>query len=278
MDYRTTILVVYVLCFAGPQLAVAAESEDLHPWLERGFSLDLGVFYPDRELDLRVNGTLTGINDEIDFDKRRQLETADEVFSGEMSWRFRGRWSLVGQYFNSADTYRAVLEEDIEWGDVVFGAGTNAAVGFDFSLTRIFFGRQLNTSETHNVGIGGGIHWLHIGSFAEGTILINGTPSTARRSVSAEAPLPNIGAWYIYSISPRWALRTRLDLLSADVGDYDGLMLNVALGVNYQAFEHFGLGLNYNFFKLDVGIEKSDWRGDIEIVYDGVYLYASFYY
>ena len=65
-----------------------------------------------------------------------------------MSWRFRGRWSLVGQYFNSADTYRAVLEEDIEWGDVVFGAGTNAAVGFDFSVTRIFFGRQLNTSES----------------------------------------------------------------------------------------------------------------------------------
>ena len=278
MDYRTSILVVYVLCFAGPQLTVAAESENLHPWLERGFSLDLGVFYPDRELDLRVNGTLTGINDEIDFDKRRQLETADEVFSGEMSWRFRGRWSLVAQYFNSADTYRAVLEEDIEWGNVVFGAGTNAAVGFDFSLTRIFFGKQLNTSESHNVGIGGGLHWLHIGSFVEGTILINGTPSTARRAVSAEAPLPNIGAWYIYSMSPRWALRTRLDLLSADVGAYDGLMLNVALGVNYQAFEHFGLGLNYNYFKLDVGVDKSDWRGDIETVYDGVYLYASYYY
>jgi hypothetical protein len=271
-------VLVSMLCFAAPQLTIAAESDDLHPWLERGFSLDLGVFYPDRELDLRVNGTLTGINDEIDFDGRRQLESADEVFSGEMSWRFRGRWSLVGQYFNSSDTYGAVLEEDIEWGDVVFGAGTNAAVGFDFSLTRIFFGRQLNTSENHNVGIGGGLHWLHMGAFVEGTILINGTPSTARRSVSAEAPLPNIGAWYIYSISPQLALRTRVDLLSADVGDYDGLMLNVALGVNYQAFEHFGLGLNYNFFKLDVGIDKSDWRGDLEIEYDGFYVYASFYY
>ncbi len=278
MDYRTIILVVYVICFAGPQLAVAAESEDLHPWLESGFSLDLGVFYPDRELDLRVNGTLTGINDEIDFDERRQLKSADEVFAGEMSWRFRGRWSLVGQYFNSTDTYRAVLEEDIEWGDVVFGAGTNAAVGFDFSLTRIFFGRQLNTSESHNVGIGGGLHWLHIGSFVEGTILINGTPLTATRSVSVEAPLPNIGAWYIYSISPRWALRTRLDLLSADVGDYDGLMLNVALGVNYQAFEHFGLGLNYNYFELDVSIDKSGWRGNIETTYDGFYVYASLYF
>lgn len=28
----------------------------------------------------------------------------------------------------------------------------------------------------------------------------------------------------------------------------------------------------------DIGIDKSDWRGDIETIYDGVYVYASFYY
>jgi len=97
---------VSIFCIVGTQLAVAAESEDQHSWLESGFSLDLGVIFPDRELDLRVNGTLTGINDEIDFDKRSQFESADEVFAGEMAWRFRGRWSLVGQYSKSEETYR----------------------------------------------------------------------------------------------------------------------------------------------------------------------------
>ena len=278
MACRTATLVVGMLCFAAPQLTVAAESEDLHPYLERGFSLDLGVFFPDRELDLRINGSLVGDNDEIDFDRRRRVEKSDEVFAAELSWRFRGRWSVVGQYFRSSDSTRAVLGEDIEWGDVVFGAGSNAAVGTNFSLTRIFFGRQLNTSKSHDFGIGGGLHWLEMGTFIEGEILINGTPTASRQSVSEGAPLPNIGAWYKYSISPRWALRARLDLLSADIGDYDGLLLNVALGVNYRAFEHVGFGLNYNYFKLDVGIDKSDWRGDIETLYEGVYVYASYYY
>ncbi len=271
-------IAVCLLCFAGPKLAVAEDTEDLHPYLENGFSLDLGIFFPDRKLDLRINGTGSGNNDEIDFDKGVQLGSADTTFAAEMSWRFRGKWSVVGQYFESNDSVGAVLEEDIEWGDVVFGAGSNAAVGTKFSLTRIFFGRQLDTSRTHDIGIGGGIHWLHIGSFIEGEILVNGTPAAARRSVSVEAPLPNIGAWYKYSISPRWALRGRLDLFSADIGDYDGLLVNVSLGVNFQAFEHFGIGLNYNYFELDVGIEKSGWRGDIETIYDGVYVYASFYY
>jgi len=184
----------------------------------------------------------------------------------------------VGQYFKSTDSSRAVLEEDIEWGDVVFGAGSFAAVGSEFSLTRIFFGRQLDTSRSHDIGIGGGFHWLEIGAFIEGEILVNGTPSGARRSVREGAPLPNIGAWYKYSISPRWALRTRFDLLSANIGDYEGLMVNVGLGLNYQAFEHVGIGLSYNYFELDVKINKSGWRGNIETTYDGLYVYASFYY
>ncbi len=278
MAWRIATLVFCMLCFAGPQLTVAAEAEDRHPMFESPFSIDIGVFYPDRELDLRVNGSIAGINDEIDFDKRRQFKTAGDIFATELSWQFRGRWSFIGQYFKADDSVSTVLKEDIEWGNVVFGAGSNAAIGTTFSLTRFFFGWQFDTSKSHEVGIGGGIHWLNIGSFIEGEILINGTSKSARRSVSAEAPLPNIGAWYKYSISPRWALRARLDLLSANVGDYDGLLLNSAVGVNFEAFEHFGIGVNYNYFKLDVGIDKSDWRGDIETVYEGIYVYVSYYY
>ncbi len=278
MAYRTATLIVCLLCFAAPKLTIAAESEDLHPFLERGFSLDVGVFFPDRHLDLSVNGTVGGINEEIDFDQDFQLGSADETFAAEISWRFRGKWSVVGQFFKTSDSASVVLDEDIEWGNVVFGAGSFATAGSDFTLTRIFFGRSFNTSKSHDIGIGGGLHWLHIGSFIEGEILINGVPSAARRSVSAEAPLPNIGAWYKYSISPRWALRARLDLFGADIGDYDGLLVNASLGLNFQAFEHVGLGLSYNYFELDISIDKSDWRGNIETIYDGIYVYASMYY
>jgi len=276
MDYHCAML-VWAICIAASQLTLAAETEDVHPYLENGFSLDLGFFYPDRQLDLQVNGSLAGINDEIDFDESLRLKRGDDIFSAQMSWRFRDQWSAIGQYYKSSGGRGVVLEEDIEWGNVVFGAGSFAAMGEDFSLTRIFIGRHLDTRKRHEFGIGAGIHWLHIGAYIEGQILINGTPASARRAVSEEAPLPNIGVWYDYSISPRWAFRSRFDLLSADVGDYDGIMVNAAFGVNFQAFEHVGFGLNYNYFELDIGVDKSNWRGNIETTYDGVYLYASFY-
>ena len=80
-----------MLCFTAPQLTVAAESDDLHPYLRSGFSLDLGVFFPDRKLEIRVNGSLAGINDEIDFDEGVRLGSADETFAAELSWQFRGK-------------------------------------------------------------------------------------------------------------------------------------------------------------------------------------------
>ena len=52
-------------------------------------------------------------------------------------------------------------------------------------------------------------------------------------------------------------------------------MINGSAGVNFNAFEHFGVGLAYNYFELDVSIDKSSWRGDIETTYDGVSFYVN---
>ena len=278
MTCQRVRFVVFLLFLAVSQLALAAETEKKHPYLESKFSLDLGIFYPDRKVDLRVNGSLGRINRAIDFDESLRLKRNDKTFSGQVSWRFHDRWSVIGQYFRSSDGHRAVLDEDIEWGDVVFNSGSFAAIGSSFSLSRIFVGRRFKPGKRHDIGVGAGVHWLHLGAFVEGEIRINGIPVAARRSVSEEAPLPNIGIWYDYSISPRWAFRSRFDLLSANVGDYDGVLINAAFGVNYQAFEHVGIGLNYNYFELDVKIDKSGWQGKIETIYDGAYVYVSLYF
>ena len=70
----------------------------------------------------------------------------------------------------------------------------------------------------------------------------------------------------------------RYDVLSASVGDYDGLLHNAAIGFNYRLFDNFGVGIAYNYFELDVRIDKSIWRGKVETIYDGAYVYASAYF
>jgi len=51
-----------------------------------------------------------------------------------------------------------------------------------------------------------------------------------------------------------------------------------SFGLNYKIFEHAALGLNYNYFELDVTVDKSDWRGNVETTYDGLYAYVSVFF
>ena len=99
-----------------------------------------------------------------------------------------------------------------------------------------------------------------------------------RESVSASAPLPNFGVWYMYSMSPKWAFKGRVDWLDVDVGEVGGSLLNISIGVNYQIFEHVGVGLNYNSFDLDASVKKSNWRGGVNFTYEGLYADVSIYW
>ena len=277
-----TRLLGFALCALGltaPALADESDdSEDVHPFLSRGFSVDVGVFFPRRDVDLRVNGTVSTENDEFDFDEGTGRRDADEMFAAELAWRFRNRWSVLAQYFDSSYLVRKTLQQDIEWKDIVFNAGSTVAGGSSLEVTRIFFGKHLETDPHHDIGLGLGIHWLNMGAFIEGTAIVNGEPVTGRYSVSTDGPLPNLGFWYRYSMSPRWAFRTRLDLLSASVGEYTGLLVNASAGVNYQLSEHFGVGLSYNFFELDVDIDEENWYGDVDMIFNGVYVSLSGFY
>jgi hypothetical protein len=265
-----------MVLLAVTNMVHSEEPSNIHPSLTDQFVLDLGMYFPERNVKIRVDGTVAVANRNIDFEKQVGLSKSDETFSADFGWRFGKKWSLLTQYFQSSGARGAVLNEDIEWNDVVFGQGTNVVAGQDFSVIRAFFGRQFSTSERHDFGLGIGLHWIEIGAFIEGEISVGGGPNMFQReSVSTEAPLPNFGAWYRYSISPKWAFKSRVDWLNADIGDYSGAITNVALGVNYQMFEYIGVGLSYNALELDLHINKTDWHGQFNTSYKGVFAYIS---
>jgi hypothetical protein len=255
------------------------EQQDRHPFLTSNFSIDLGLYYPSREVELSVDGPLNSVQGDIDFDKQLGLKKSDDLVALNFLWQFGEKWNLGAQYFESDGQRSKTLEEDIEWGEYVFGADTGVAAGLDFRLIRTFFGRNFDSADHHDFGIGIGIHYLEIGAFIEGLAIVNGEQAGFRReSVKAAAPLPNIGAWYVRSLSERWALRARYDWLSVDVGDYDGTLINASAGISYSFSSHFGLGLSYNLFRLDVGVDESGWRGDVKTSYEGLFVHASAYW
>jgi len=268
-----TSLVLLLLAVSS----MAAAQDDVHPDLNSRYSLNVGVFFPERSMSL---GATVAAPDqkEVDFVGQFGLDRKDQTGEIDLQWRFGEKWSLTAQHFRASGSNRIELEEDVEWNNVVFARGSNAEASTRFSLYRVFFGRSFGDSGKTDVGIGAGLHWLKIGATIEGSIYANNTVTFRRESVSASAPLPNIGAWYTYSLTPRLALKARADWFSASIDEYDGKLVNLQAGIDFAWFRHGGIGVAYNFVELDVDIDNSIWTGTAELTFEGPFAFVSFYW
>jgi len=272
MKSCAAVFVIMLAIVLVPEPASAQTADDYHPFLSDRFNIGVGIFYPTKSFKIRVDGS--DPEEEIDFDEALRFDEQGPTGSLTFRWRFGEKWSLFGQYWNTDDKSGAILEEDIEWEDVVFKAGTYAAGGVDIDIARVFFGRTFfNTSPQHEFGLGLGFHWMSLDTFIEGQIITNfGDTEFAREAVSAQFPLPNIGGWYLFSWNQKWMFQARLDWLSASIGDYSGGLWNAQTGIHWQAFKNFGFGLYYNAFILDVDVDDENWRGKAEAKQHGPWL------
>ena len=158
----------------------------------------------------------------------------------------------------------------MEWQDIIFREGTFVGAGVDIAVTRVLIGYSIVKNQQHEFGIGAGIHNLDLSSFIEGDVRINDESIQFRRGVASdEQPQPNVGVWYQVSPARNWLIHARVDWIDASIGDYDGTLLNTAVGVNYQVFRHVGIELAYQYFKLDINVDKSDWLGGFNISSNG---------
>jgi hypothetical protein len=263
------VIALTAALFSNP--AVAQTGEDYHPFLTDKFNIGVGLFWPKKSINVGVDGTLP--EEEFDFDETLGFDDYETTPSLMLRWRFGEKWSVWGQYWSTDSTNGAVLTQDIEWEDVVFKEGTFANGGAKSKLARVFFGRTFSTGPQYEFGAGAGLHWMELDIFIEGEIIIDdNSTGFHRESVDASFPLPNIGAWYMYSWSPKWLFQARLDWLSVSIGDYSGGLWNAQTGIHWQTFKNIGFGLYYNGFTLDLDVDKSDWHGKAEFTQRGPYL------
>ena len=272
------LALLLLLISATSRTADAGESSYFHPWLDKKFIVEVGIFYPERLAKLGAEGSVdVGISpmptENTDFGEQFSVSQSDRTLAAEFGWRYGKKWTFRMQYFDSTGANTAVLEEDIEWEGLTFLAGTNATAGTEFELTRFVWDYTIVNQPSYRIGLSGGFHWLHIRGYVEGTVLEPSGPTFAGESASVDAPLPNIGFTYAHALSSRWGFRTRLDWFSADIHPYDGIFVNASAGFNYRMTDWFGIGFNYNFINLDVGVDGDNWRGDVETRFDGLYIY-----
>ena len=257
-------------CLASAEIAWAEDGA--HPLIADRVFVQAGAYLPSKKLKLTVEGSIQGDGREFDFEKVTGGSDNDEVFELELAWRFGEKWSLRAQHYAVDSSRKAVLGSDITWRDETILAGSSVAAGSEFSVSRVFFGRTLDSRDNIDAGLGIGLHWLEIGAFIRPDIIIASADVSAAQ---VSGPLPNAGGWYFWSPSGKWAFGGRLDWFEASIGKFAGGITNVSAGANYQLFKNVGVGLNYQMFDLDVDVDSDKWHGRTEISYRGPFIYFS---
>ena len=271
MKIRHLVATITLLASSMP-LTLLADDYEYHPALSDNFSVYLGAMKSSNSFNLSASAIDAGFDRDIDFDDNLGVSNSSTFFNGQLRWKFGSerKWSVWGQYFSNNATGNATLEEDVEWEDDVFEAGTFVEAGVKLAVARVFVGRSFVKNQQHDFGVGIGIHNLDLSAYIEGEVRINGETSDVQKlEVSASAPLPNIGAWYDFSPARKWLLHGRVDWISANIGDYSGGLWNVSAGVSYQLARHVGVDLSYQYFNLNVDVDKSDWLGSADMTYSG---------
>jgi len=271
MNYRSAIVLSLLFLTATPG-AVLAQDYDYHPAISDNFTAAIGYMRSSNAFKFEADD-LAGVGDEIDFDDALKVSDHSNLLNAQLRWKFGStrKWSIAAQYFSNDAKGDAVLEEDVEWDDVIFREGTNVGAGVELAVTRLFLGRSIVLNEQHDFGFGAGLHNLDLSAYIEGEVLVNDeTTEFQRVEVGDNQPLPNIGGWYNYSPAKNWLIHARVDWISANIGDYDGALWNTNAGVGYQVWRNVGIDLSWQYFHLNLDVEdEGDWVGGAKMTYSG---------
>ena len=84
-----------------------------------------------------------------------------------------------------------------------------------------------------------------------------------------------MGFFTTYHLWKNFDLLFYLNFFTVKIDIYDGVLTDIAFAVQYTIIDHFGLGLGYNMFKIDVGIDDPDgFEGRIDYFHAGIAFYA----
>lgn len=264
---RSIILAAF-LFVSIPSYLSAQEEEKKHPILSDKFYLEAGVFVPQKNLNFGASGDIE--DGDIDFDETFNFNDNEATFFFNGEWRWNKKWRLTGEYFAVNNAARVELDRDIVLENITFEEGTFVRGGVEFALFRVFVGRTISSGPKHSLGAGLGVHTLNIGAFIEGEVRTDqGDKEFRAPRVSFVIPLPNIGGWYHWAPTPKWAFVARVDWFGISIDKYSGGLWNIAPGVKYQIIENLGLGVDYRFFFLNARVNDTIWDGKMDMNFAG---------
>lgn len=228
-------------------------------------SLSSGLLFGSRELGLGIN---------LNLEEALGLQTSEFVFRSEAAYKFgrRRRHNARLTYYGFYRKATKVLETDIEIGNEIYPIGTEISSKFNLQIFKASYDYSFFMDKRIELGVSLGLFVMPVGFF-----IASGGES--ENNTSFTAPLPVAGIRTRYSITPKFTLRQNLHLFYLKTGNYKGSLTDINIRLDYNPWKHFGFGLGYNSYHLNI-ISKyddfplMDFAGTISMDYTGILFFV----
>jgi len=246
------------------------------PWEK--FNIQGGAFFAALNNKVMVGSEGGGVA--IDVEEALGLDMHNTVFRVAGLYRIgekrRHRVDLDYLYFNRSGTKN--VEKDILVDNVLISAGRRVDTTFNYQIIRAAYSYSFFQDDRMDLAASIGLFVMPL----KFEMSVEGLGSK-QGNLDFTAPLPAVGLRGDFAVTPRWFIRTNIDVFYLEYQNFKGSLVDSRIAVEYNPWDHFGFGLGFDNFRVRVEAQGNDFpgidfQGDIKSQFMGVQLYARYFF
>lgn len=256
-------------------LASSAAFAQKSPALDR-FNLSLGGYYANSDTNIgasTVNNKYGGsfsLEDDLGFRDHKTVPRA------RLNFLLGDSQGFSFDYFSVNRSHGRTLSRGISYDGNNYdaSASVHGKLDFDFGSAayRWWFG---DGNDVFGVGLGGAWYRVHAGIRGEAS-LNSDSVGEGSAQTDAHAWAPELQLGWRHAFSDQWRMHADASGVKKNGGRLYGHIYNIDLGVEYYPWANVGFGAEYDYTRIKLHQDHSNYDDDLDMKLNGPSLFVKF--
>jgi hypothetical protein len=257
------VALIGVLALSAGAFAQGAPGD--YAYRQDPFFINLGGQLIDLSTSTQVKGGAYKEGTEFDVNRSLGLDKSPNTWRLDAGWRFFDRHQLVFSYYQVNNSHDKTLNRSFTYDGYDYTVGSQVHTSMDESYWQIKYRWYFVQGTRGEFGLQVGLSYndydlgLKLNSHGEGGGHQADLGYNVNRSMGA--PAATLGIAGSYQFTPKCFFRGDAGWLRANISGYTGTVWNLRATVDYYPWPNVGFGGGYEYNKIKIEADKSNWDG-----------------
>jgi hypothetical protein len=245
------------------------------------FNITLGSYVVGTNLKATLNGHSVSTDTPIDFNQSFGLGNDYNRIRLDGVWRITPTQHVRLLWFQTDVTRTRTLDKNVEWGDYTFQANANITAQNNLGVYELSYEYAFMRRPNFELTGSFGVHLLDIRLKLSGNATFTNSDGTVTpvqaetKASNVPAPLPVIGVGALWAVVPNVYINGSAQVFKFSYDGIDGNWSDLRLTGTWMFTRHFGAGLGYDYFHVNVDMNKNSFNGNVKLGYSGLQLFLA---